>query len=32
MDEYGVYRDLDLLKIAAVSIERVEFLFLLTIK
>ena len=26
MDEYGVYRDLDLLKIAAVSIERVEFL------
>ena len=25
MDEYGV-RDLDLLKIAAVSIERVEFL------
>ena len=26
MDEYGLYRDLDLLKIAAVSIERVEFL------
>ena len=26
MDEYGVYRDLDLLKIAALSIERVEFL------
>jgi hypothetical protein len=29
---FGVNQDLDLLKIAAVSTERVEFLFLLTIK
>jgi len=32
MDGFAVNQDLDLLKSAAVSTERVEFLFLLTVK